>query len=884
MKDRAGYPIPAILGGINTNREDAQGSLKDALNVYEERGSLRTRKAWKSVGAGPVIYRAANRVSLATGAPATVNREFTAGDMSDELYVGSNTVFDGFHWGHLTSIAYAGAQQRLLVAEYWNGTTWTAFPWILDQTQGVLTGGTRRATLTQEGKVHWHRPTDWAQSSYNSLTRYWVRIKPVRASTPNAADWDDYTFQIRNPGIRPFTRPPVNGLVAVRIQNAYQALVCADNKDAGILEPGANIGRWPLSKNATEELQLVRRSTGGVWGVYSSPAAGGGTSNVGTTARFTDLGPTGGEDGYTSGLYSDKAPTTIAFEDVTVSTATVNQFSTPHAGILELEDNTLEEFIAVTVVSGGGPAVGEARQITSHTALSPTLTVLQTFPAWSAAPTATTEFVILKPAHLLASRDQDNLRGLYQLSTGSTNTLSVDTNEYARDPQDDYGGSAVVHFAVLEAVRWTLQRGRRYSFVNDPVDGSLIFSNGSRLLTYDGETLQTLKAAPEDDPRVEAALGALTQSSSNGIDPRTLAYEAKFYRTPPAGKYLATHLTHIFVAGSEGKPNTVRWSMPGDYRQLWPLLNEAIVHCPFNEPISGIVSYYDRLIAFTKRSIHEGVVTPTGFSFRQIAGSAGFSSHHAVCKVPLSGRDVLIGPHAGGLIACTGSEPASLISEWELVLPDPGIDLNDLENTCAVFWKQRSLYLLAIKLKGRTSRNLILAYNTTNNRAWLWSMPFGVASLALVTSPAGEEEVLVGTEDGTLTTLIEGDTDDGQAFTGTLLTHPISPSQTGQTVELVRVSLEGRIEGATKTVDLTVFRNEATARWTTGNVPLQTGETQYGTGVYGTATFAPGDFARRQVNMPNGTIGRSFAIQATLQPRTTLRSITLDADVLTRER
>ena len=225
-----------------------------------------------------------------------------------------------------------------------------------------------------------------------------------------------------------------------------------------------------------------------------------------------------------------------------------------------------------------------------------------------------------------------------------------------------------------------------------------------------------------------------------------------------------------------------------------------------------------------------------------------------------------------------------MISDWELVLPDPGVDLNDLENTCAVFWKQKGLYLMAVKLKGRISRNLILAYDTTSNRAWLWSMPFGVASLAIVASPAGEEEVLVGTEDGTLATLIEGDTDDGQAFTGTLLTHPITPSQTGQSIELVRVSVEGRVEGSTKTVGLTVYRNEATARWTTGNVPLQTGEAVFGTGVFGTAQFAPGDFARRQVNMPNGTVGRSFSIQATLQPRTTIRSITLDADVLTRER
>jgi hypothetical protein len=157
----------------------------------------------------------------------------------------------------------------------------------------------------------------------------------------------------------------------------------------------------------------------------------------------------------------------------------------------------------------------------------------------------------------------------------------------------------------------------------------------------------------------------------------------------------------------------------------------------------------------------------------------------------------------------------------------------------------------------------------------------------VVSSPSGEEEVLLGTEDGLLMTLVEGETDDGSPLSGSFETHALTPSKTGESVELGRVTIEARVEQgaqAAKVVGLTVRRNEASQRWTTGNVPMGTGEAVFGTAVFGTATFAPGDFGRREVNMPNGTVGRSFSLELSLPARARIRGISLDATTMSRER
>lgn len=893
MLDRPGYPVAQILGGINRSREAANTSLLDARDVFEETGTLRVRRAWKSLGSGPVALRPASLAQVYISGSPVPTRTFTQASVGDaiDVFVYALSPFDGIRWGEVTGAAFSGTTSRYLRVFYSIGQDqWQEMPWILDQTQGVLVGGTRRAPLLRAGDIHWHQPADWATTDVGGSDYYGIRLRPVALGngvTDTDADWTGYTFSVVQPGIQVFDRHAVNGLFAGRIANTVMAVVCADNVSGGALEPGALIGKWALNHHPTEQLHVHRRWTAGDWGVVSIPnAGGGGFTTQGTTSRFTDRGPVDQPDGYDSSLYDHKPAYTIEFPDLApTGSLGTTLFETTDARLLELEDDALRHFILVCTTSGGGPAVGEARQIVASVN-GGSATLLANNPAWSAAPTTSTRFAVLRPTHVLQAKGQSaSAKNTFAIGSTAGATLTPDTNSYSNNPTNTLGNNAPVHFAIATNTRWTVPAGRFYSFCNHPTSGDLILSNGHRLFTFNGEFLRELTAAREDDPRTEKALGALPSvGPGNTSDPRTLAYDVGFYRTPPAGKFLATHLTYIFVSGFSDYPNEVRWSMPGDYCDLWPKVNAGVVHCPYGEPIVGMAHYYDRLIVFTRRSIHEAVPTTTGFDFRLITNASGFCGHRAVQSVPFNGHDVLLGVTPGGLIALSGTDPVKVIETWDLAMPAPGLDANDLQDAPSVFWSRANLFIQAFKLKGSTSRNRLLVLNVESNRLWIWTAPFGVASMTIVSSPSGEEELLIGSEDGLLSTLIEGDTDDGQALTGFLQTHPLSPSKTAESVELNRVSLEARVESATKSATLTVYRNEATTRWTTGATPLSTGEAVFGTGTFTTSNFATEDFARRQVNMPNGTVGRSFSIALTLQPRTFIRNLTLDAVTHSRER
>jgi len=915
VHDAPSYPLPQIIGGINSSREMAGSNLVRALDVIDVNGTLRTRKAWASVGAAPVVKRAAGLAYLAIGpddestATLQADRVFTQASLTvDEsyVYIGSINRFDGFDWNFVYGAASAATTSRVLRLEYWNGSAWTQMPWLLDQTQGVPNGGTRRVTLLKTGKVHFHRPADWSDGlEIDSTFAFWVRVCPVAVATSaTTPDWSGYTFAIRQPGVTVFDRAAVNGLIAQRIKGSVQAVVCADNfatdyvaaseadrASVSQLENGALIGQWDLSIAPTRPLSILKRWTGGIWGQLAIPNAGGGGSTVvGTANRFLDQGPTDQLDGYPSDLYTRFGPVTTLFRDVTPdSGGTTTSFVTSDARLQEYASHALENFLLVVTTSGGGPALGEVRQV-ALSGVGSGVTSFLVYPAWSAAPTTSTVFAIVKPTHLIAAKgDVAGTYGEYPIiNSAAPRTLFADLNAYAPLPTNVLTSGAAVHFTVSEDTRYTLDRGRHYSFCTDPLDGKLILTNGARLLQYDGEFLRDLQAAREDDPRVEPLLGALPAvGPGNTVDPRTIAYDQGFYRQPPTGAFLASHLTHIFVAGGTGNENRVRWSAPGIYHDMWPKVNEAIVRDSEGRALTGIASYYDRLIAFTDSSIHEGIATNGTFSFRQIASGTGFTSHHAVSKIEIGGKDVLIGPSPTGLVACAGAEPQYLIDKWSLVVPAPGVDINDLKETVGVAWRQQNLYLLALRVKGSKTRNRVLVYNYKTRRAWLWSAPYGVASMIVVTAPSGEEELLIGTEDGLLMTMVESESDDGVVFSGSLLTHPITPAQASESVVLLRSNIEARVESgaqASKTVGLTIYRNEATQRWSTGNVPLGTGEATFGNGVFGTAVFGPGDFGRRVVNAPNGTRGRSFSVELTLQPRTFLRNLALEYNIEGQER
>jgi len=92
----------------------------------------------------------------------------TLADTDDVLYFG--------HSAHKPTQVYfdfsvVGAGYTL-VWEYWNGTAWTTLT-VTDETSG----------FTQDGWVYWSSPTDWATTTVDGVTAYWVRVRTTTAPT-----------------------------------------------------------------------------------------------------------------------------------------------------------------------------------------------------------------------------------------------------------------------------------------------------------------------------------------------------------------------------------------------------------------------------------------------------------------------------------------------------------------------------------------------------------------------------------------------------------------------------------------------------------------------------------------------------------------------------
>lgn len=83
----------------------------------------------------------------------------------DYLYLGEATTFSGvkFEW-HTRGSNYT------LVVEYWNGSAWSA----LDEDANSLEDGT--SNFESDGHISFTIPSDWATTSVNSVTKYWLRI------------------------------------------------------------------------------------------------------------------------------------------------------------------------------------------------------------------------------------------------------------------------------------------------------------------------------------------------------------------------------------------------------------------------------------------------------------------------------------------------------------------------------------------------------------------------------------------------------------------------------------------------------------------------------------------------------------------------------------
>jgi hypothetical protein len=87
----------------------------------------------------------------------------------DRAYFGMSIKFKQLIFD-LDTLSQGGAY----VWEYWNGAAWQALT-VTDGTSG----------FTHDGAVSWTPPADWATTTVNGQTRYWVRVRPTAPPTTN---------------------------------------------------------------------------------------------------------------------------------------------------------------------------------------------------------------------------------------------------------------------------------------------------------------------------------------------------------------------------------------------------------------------------------------------------------------------------------------------------------------------------------------------------------------------------------------------------------------------------------------------------------------------------------------------------------------------------
>lgn len=92
-------------------------------------------------------------------------------DTNDFLYLGISSIFEAVSF----KFSQRGSNYTLAV-EYWNGSAWTDLT-VQDDTDD----------FSSNGKITFTAPGDWAQTSVNGQTKYWIRIKtstvPVTSAT-----------------------------------------------------------------------------------------------------------------------------------------------------------------------------------------------------------------------------------------------------------------------------------------------------------------------------------------------------------------------------------------------------------------------------------------------------------------------------------------------------------------------------------------------------------------------------------------------------------------------------------------------------------------------------------------------------------------------------
>lgn len=119
------------------------------------------------------FYDGSTYTDNTTEASTETGTEFSLMDtMSDYLYVGLSTTFGGIKFEFQTR-----GSGYDLEAEYWNGSAWHS----LTTSGRTYEDGT--SNFESDGSILFDIPSDWATTTVNSSTKYWVRLSTTTSGS-----------------------------------------------------------------------------------------------------------------------------------------------------------------------------------------------------------------------------------------------------------------------------------------------------------------------------------------------------------------------------------------------------------------------------------------------------------------------------------------------------------------------------------------------------------------------------------------------------------------------------------------------------------------------------------------------------------------------------
>jgi len=244
------------------------------------------------------------------------------------------------------------------------------------------------------------------------------------------------------------------------------------------------------------------------------------------------------------------------------------------------------------------------------------------------------------------------------------------------------------------------------------------------------------------------------------------------YSSMPKCKYLAYHDGRLFAANIQDNSQLLQWSAPADAFRIWPYESGLTINENDQSAINGLYAFGEHLAAFKSDSIwrivNAGESGLTGLSVYapvRVPGAVGTVSNSSIVNV----AGILFFLAEDGVYAFDGVNKPEKISDaidsW-IKRITPG----RRKFACAVNWRSKNHYLLAVSVDGSNLNNTVLAYDTKLGAWWVWDNIEAQCWMA-DEDDNDNEKICFGDGYGHIYQLGIGKTDHGASITSYVQTH-----------------------------------------------------------------------------------------------------------------